>query len=297
MSTAYHLQTDGQSERTIQTLEDMLRACAIDFGKGWVNHLPLVEFSYNNSYHASIKAAPFEALYGQKCHSPVCWTEVGESQIRGFRPNSSDDKKNHPNQAMDAKSRSLGKVVAHSWPNGGKVKPRYVETFQGVRKCSVGWTSFVDDMLQYGEEPVASNDLRDALSVIFGLSVTQELDVWETGNKSHLVAKGYGQEEGTNFKESFALVARLEAVRIFMAYVAHKNFPIFQMDVKTAFLNGLQKAEVFVCQPDGFVDPDFPNHVYRLKKNLYDLKQALRAWYDKLSSFLIEHISQKVLLI
>ncbi|GJU15065.1 putative reverse transcriptase domain-containing protein [Tanacetum coccineum] len=81
MSTAYHPQTDGQSERTIQTLEDMLRACVIDFGKGWVNHLPLVEFSYNNSYHASIKAAPFEALYGRKCHSPVCWTEVGEAQI------------------------------------------------------------------------------------------------------------------------------------------------------------------------------------------------------------------------
>ncbi|GJW66612.1 putative reverse transcriptase domain-containing protein [Tanacetum coccineum] len=78
MSTAYHPQTDGQSERTIQTLEDMLRACAIDFGKGWVNHLPLVEFSYNNSYHASIKAAPFEALYGRKCRSPICWTEVGE---------------------------------------------------------------------------------------------------------------------------------------------------------------------------------------------------------------------------
>ncbi|GJT94574.1 putative reverse transcriptase domain-containing protein [Tanacetum coccineum] len=83
MSTAYHPQTDGQSERTIQTLEDMLRACAIDFGKGWVNHLPLVEFSYNNSYHASIKAAPFKALYGRKCRSPVCWTEVGEAQILG----------------------------------------------------------------------------------------------------------------------------------------------------------------------------------------------------------------------
>ncbi|GJU60470.1 putative reverse transcriptase domain-containing protein [Tanacetum coccineum] len=83
MSTAYHPQTDGQSERTIQTLEDMLRACAIDFGRGWVNHLPLVEFSYNNSYHASIKAAPFEALYGRKCRSPVCWTEVGEAQILG----------------------------------------------------------------------------------------------------------------------------------------------------------------------------------------------------------------------
>nr|GEY10503.1 putative reverse transcriptase domain-containing protein [Tanacetum cinerariifolium] len=83
MSTAYHPETDGQSEKTIQTLKDMLRACAIDFGKGWVNHLPLVEFSYNNSYHATIKAAPFEALYGRKCRSPVCWTEVGEAQILG----------------------------------------------------------------------------------------------------------------------------------------------------------------------------------------------------------------------
>ncbi|GJZ62992.1 reverse transcriptase domain-containing protein [Tanacetum coccineum] len=81
MSTAYHPETDGQSERTIQTLEDMLRACMIDFGSGWDKHLPLAEFSYNNSYHASIKAAPFEALYGRKCRSPVCWSEVGDAQL------------------------------------------------------------------------------------------------------------------------------------------------------------------------------------------------------------------------
>ncbi|GJS02872.1 putative reverse transcriptase domain-containing protein [Tanacetum coccineum] len=83
MSTAYHPETDGQSERTIQTLEDMLRACVIDFGSGWDKHLPLAEFSYNNSYHASIKAALFEALYGRKCRSPVCWSEVGDSQLMG----------------------------------------------------------------------------------------------------------------------------------------------------------------------------------------------------------------------
>ncbi|GJR59907.1 putative reverse transcriptase domain-containing protein [Tanacetum coccineum] len=77
MSTAYHPQTDGQSERTIQMLEDMLRAYVIDFGSSWDRHQPLVEFSYNSSYHASIKAAPYEALYGQKCRSPVCWSEVG----------------------------------------------------------------------------------------------------------------------------------------------------------------------------------------------------------------------------
>ncbi|GJU76203.1 putative reverse transcriptase domain-containing protein [Tanacetum coccineum] len=82
-STAYHPQIDGQSERTIQTLEDMLRACVLDFGKGWDRHLPLVEFSYNNSYHTSIKAAPFEALYRRKHRSPICWAEVEDSQLTG----------------------------------------------------------------------------------------------------------------------------------------------------------------------------------------------------------------------
>ena len=81
LSTVYHPQTDGQSKRTIQTMEDMLRACVIDFGGNWDDHLPLIEFSYNNSYHTSIDAAPFEALYGRKCRTPVCWAEIGEKQL------------------------------------------------------------------------------------------------------------------------------------------------------------------------------------------------------------------------
>ncbi|GJY55400.1 integrase, catalytic region, zinc finger, CCHC-type containing protein, partial [Tanacetum coccineum] len=115
-------------------------------------------------------------------------------------------------------------------------------------------------------------------------------------NKSRLVAKGYGQEEGIDFEESFTPVTRLEAIRIFVAYAAHKNFPIYQMDVKTAFLNGPLKEEVFVRQPNCFVDPDFPNHVYRLKKALYGLKQAPRVWYDKLSSFLNHYTKVKFFL-
>ncbi|GJR63852.1 putative reverse transcriptase domain-containing protein [Tanacetum coccineum] len=86
MSTAYHPETDGQSERTIQTLEDMLRACVLDFRKGWDRQFPLVEFSYNNSYHTSIKAAPFEALYGRKCQSPICWAEVGRYSLELTAP-------------------------------------------------------------------------------------------------------------------------------------------------------------------------------------------------------------------
>ncbi|GKA62625.1 putative reverse transcriptase domain-containing protein [Tanacetum coccineum] len=98
MSTAYHPQTDGQSERTIQTLEDMLRACVIDFGGSWDVHLPLAEFSYNNSYHSSIRCAPFEALYGRKCRSSVLWAEIGESSLIG--------------------------------PELGKLAPRYVGSFE-----------------------------------------------------------------------------------------------------------------------------------------------------------------------
>ncbi|GJZ31261.1 retrovirus-related pol polyprotein from transposon TNT 1-94, partial [Tanacetum coccineum] len=105
---------------------------------------------------------------------------------------------------------------------------------------------------------------------------------------SRLVAKGYGQEEGIDFEESFTPVARLEAAEIFVAYAAHNNFPIFQMDVKTTFLNGLLKEEVFVRQPDGFVDPYFPNHVYRLKKSLYGLKQAPKACMDVLKKHEME---------
>ncbi|GJZ94836.1 integrase, catalytic region, zinc finger, CCHC-type containing protein, partial [Tanacetum coccineum] len=106
-------------------------------------------------------------------------------------------------------------------------------------------------------------------------------------NKARLVARGYRQEEGINFEESFAPVARLEAIRIFLAFAAHMNMVVYQMDMKTVFLNGNMREEVYVSQPDGFMDKDNPNHVYKLKKALYGLKQALRAWYDMFSLFLI----------
>nr|GEU64521.1 hypothetical protein [Tanacetum cinerariifolium] len=112
-------------------------------------------------------------------------------------------------------------------------------------------------------------------------------------NKARLVARGYRQEEWIDFEESFALVARLEAIRIFLAYVAHKNMVVYQMDVKTTFLNGNLREEVYVSQPDGFVDQDNPNHVYKLKKALYELKQAPCALYDMLSSFLLSQYFSK----
>ncbi|GJW61640.1 retrovirus-related pol polyprotein from transposon TNT 1-94 [Tanacetum coccineum] len=106
-------------------------------------------------------------------------------------------------------------------------------------------------------------------------------------NKARLVARRFRQEEGNDFEESFAPVARLDAIRIFLAYAAHMNMIVYQIDVKTAFLNDIMCEEVYVSQSDGFVDQDNLNHVYKLKKALYGLKQAPRAWYDLLSKFLL----------
>ncbi|GKA16058.1 putative reverse transcriptase domain-containing protein, partial [Tanacetum coccineum] len=119
MSTAYHPQTDGQRKRTIQTLEDMLRACVIDFGSSWDCHLPLVEFSYNNWYHASIKAAPYEVLHGRKCRSHVCWNEVGDSQL-----------------TSPELIREMTEKIVSSWKGAvcfgkrGKLSPCYIRPFK-----------------------------------------------------------------------------------------------------------------------------------------------------------------------
>ncbi|KAK1427827.1 hypothetical protein QVD17_16523 [Tagetes erecta] len=166
ISTAYHPQTDGQTERTIQTLEDMLRACVIDFGGNWESHLALVEFSYNNSYHSSIDMAPFEALYGRKCRSPICWTEIGEAQITGpeFIQLSTDkihkirdnllaarnrqkyyaDKKRKP---MEYKVGDLVLLKVSPWKGvvrfgkKGKLAPRYVGPFKVLER--VGKVAYV----------------------------------------------------------------------------------------------------------------------------------------------------------
>nr|GFB63355.1 hypothetical protein [Tanacetum cinerariifolium] len=122
--------------------------------------------------------------------------------------------------------------------------------------------------------------LNDIIAMQEELNEFKRLEVWE------LIPRP-DKEEGIDFEESFAPVVRLEAIRIFLAYAAHKNMVVYQMDVKTAFLNGNLREDVYVSQPNGFVDPDNPNHVYKLKKALYGLKQAPRAWYDMLSSFLL----------
>ncbi|GKA57176.1 putative reverse transcriptase domain-containing protein [Tanacetum coccineum] len=182
MSTAYHPETNGQSKRTIQTLEDMLRACVIDFGKGWVKHLPLAEFSYNNSYHASIKVAPYEALYGRKCQSPVCWAEVGEAPeliqettekivlIKQRMQAAQDRQKSYPDRKRKPMEFEVGNRVmlkVSPWKEvvrfGKRELSRVHHTFHvsNLKKCYADEPLVmllegihVDDKLQFVEEPV-----------------------------------------------------------------------------------------------------------------------------------------------
>nr|GEX06281.1 retrovirus-related Pol polyprotein from transposon TNT 1-94 [Tanacetum cinerariifolium] len=139
--------------------------------------------------------------------------------------------------------------------------------------------------------PCPDNILIILLKWIFKIKLDKYGEVLK--NKAQLVAKGYSQEARIDFDKSFAPVARLEAIRVFIANAASHKMLIFQMDVKTAFLNDELNEVVYVSQPEGFIDPEHPTHVYRLKKALYRLKQPPRAWYDKLSKFLISTIFTK----
>ncbi|GJR83469.1 retrovirus-related pol polyprotein from transposon TNT 1-94 [Tanacetum coccineum] len=171
------------------------------------------------------------------------------------------------------------------------VDPSNMHTFYQPYPHEYQWTKDhpLEQVIREPSRPVLiRNQLRsDGDMCMYALTHDEENTVIR--NKTCQVVRGYRQEEGIDFEESFASVARMEAIRIFLHYVAHKSFTVFQMDVKTAFLHGTLKEDVYVCQPKGFIDADHPSHVYKLKKALYGLKQAPRASYDELSMFLLQN--------
>ncbi|GJV59388.1 retrovirus-related pol polyprotein from transposon TNT 1-94 [Tanacetum coccineum] len=183
---------------------------------------------------------------------------------------------------------SFEEIMSLFFPLPPKARTILPGKYHGLRGC------YYDAFLT----SVEPKNYKDALTQACWIEAMQEelheferLEVWELvppPDKAFVISLKWIYK-GINFEESFAPVARLEAIRIFLAFAAHMNMVIYQMDVKTAFLNGNLREEVYVSQPDGFVDPDKPNYVYKLKKALYGLKQAPRAWYDMLSSFLISN--------
>nr|GEX99170.1 putative reverse transcriptase domain-containing protein [Tanacetum cinerariifolium] len=189
MSMAYHPQTDGQSKRTIQTLEDMLRACVLDFRKVWDRHLPLVEFSYNNSYYTSIKVVPFEALYGRKCRSPVCWAKVGDAyligpaiihettekiiQIKSRIQDARDRQKSYANIRHKPLEFQVGdkvmlKVSPWKWivhfDKRGKLNPRYVGPFKVTERVGTVSYKLVPQQLSRVHNTFYVSNLKKCLS-------------------------------------------------------------------------------------------------------------------------------------
>nr|GFA20204.1 opie2 pol protein [Tanacetum cinerariifolium] len=195
----------------------------------------------------------------------ICQTSTTSTSIADTAPtptNSSSQTTNFPNSSQDTDGDMYMYALTVSTMESKNVKeamidPAWIESMQ-------------EELLQFKR---MDNDEENTV----------------IRNKSCLVVRGYRQEEGLDFEEFFAPVARMEAIKIFLAYAAHKSFNVFQIDVKTAFLHGTLKEDVYVCQPKGFIDADHPSHVYKLKKALYGLKQAPRAWYDELSMFLLQN--------
>ncbi|GJZ64560.1 putative reverse transcriptase domain-containing protein [Tanacetum coccineum] len=210
MSIAHHPQTNGKSKRTIQTLEDMLRACVIDFGNGWDKHLPLVEFSYNNSCHTSMKAAPFEALYCRKCRSPVCWAEVRESQLTGLEIIHETTKKiiqinsriqaarDHQKSHADVRRKPLefwvgDKVIFKVSPwkgvicfgKGGKLNPRYIGPFKVLDK--VGTVAYRLELPQHLSKAHNTFHVSNLKKCLSGESLVIQLDEIHIDDKLHFV--------------------------------------------------------------------------------------------------------------
>ncbi|KAJ9544430.1 LOW QUALITY PROTEIN: hypothetical protein OSB04_024137 [Centaurea solstitialis] len=403
-SMTFHPQIDGQSERTIQALEDMLCACVLDFGGSWDTYLPLAEFLYNNSFHASISIPRYEMLYGRRYKTPICWGELGQCEPgcmeivqntiesiemipaknrqksskklcgqekvklgvpSGRYGNTVRGQNGCGNQKLRCKptirsssmtkrfrGRNLGKPTK-PYEATTQPKPSSVQTSISTEPNSqnlqeINSTFNLPQAVKWSKDHLQSQIIGDlsegvkirenvnyclfscfvskiepkkvtnALADPFWVEAMQEellqferKNMWtltllpngkisigtkwvfrnkkdENGvvirNNARLVAQCYCQEECIDYEETFAPVARLEAFKILLAYAAHRGFKVYQMDVKSAYLNCKLKEEVYVKKP-----PGTQNHVYFLDKALYGLKQAPKAWYERLSTFLLPH--------
>ncbi|KAL8133946.1 hypothetical protein AgCh_009131 [Apium graveolens] len=273
--------TDGQSERTIETIEDLFRVCALDFKRNWDKHLPLIEFSYNNSYHASIGMPPYEALDG--------WGEEDGGSVSHANDENNSSQQDHTKK-WD-RSHTRDEIIGD--PNSG-VRTRSATVIECLHACFLSqiepkkteealfdpdWITTIQKELNQFERskvwelvPAPRNKSIIGTKWVYKNKMDENRIVIR--NRARLFAKGYSQEEGIDYDETFSLVTRLEAIRIFLAFAAHSNFKVYQMDVKSVFLNGELEEEIYVQQPPGFEDPEFPEFVYKLLKALYGLKQA-----------------------
>ncbi|KAL8125961.1 hypothetical protein AgCh_013308 [Apium graveolens] len=229
-------------------------------------------------------------MQGEHIEDPTTSQEASEPRTGS----SSSDSSSSDGPSSDNSGNSNSDSSSSDGPSSDNSGNSNSEESNSESIISGGASENVDeDNMDHGGHPVEPKKVEEALQDADWVQAMQEenktgSDGIITRNKARLVAKGYSQYEGIDYDETFAPVARLEAIRIFLAYAAHKKFTVFQMDVKSAFLNGELEEEVYVEQPPGFVDSKFPHHVYKLDKALYGIKQAPRAWYETLAQFFLE---------
>nr|GEU64777.1 putative reverse transcriptase domain-containing protein [Tanacetum cinerariifolium] len=285
MSTAYHPQTGRQSGCTIQTLEDMLKACVLDFDGSWDVHLLLVEFSYNNSYHSNVRCAPFESLYDKKYRSPILWAEVGEwqligpelvqetteniSQIKDRLKVARDRQKSYADKREFKKlKRSRIAIVKVRW--NSKRGPEF--TWERRDEQQYQKNGSVPELYRY--QPVPVPVLFTRYGVLSSYSTRQK---WKRSEslRPRQTRRVVGRRLTTHRMPAgpATLEVKLEHSNVYSTVEQMS----FQTDVKSTFLNGKLKEEVYVKQPPGFESSEFPNYVYKLDKAFYGLKQDLEA--------------------
>nr|GEU90232.1 retrovirus-related Pol polyprotein from transposon TNT 1-94 [Tanacetum cinerariifolium] len=282
MSTAHHPQTDGQSERTIQTLEDMMHACVMDFRKDDPLAIPLdkIQIDDNNFIEEPVEIIDQEVKRLKQSHIPIVKVRWNLRRGPEFTWEHEDQMKKNKayiilNKQTTKVEESLN-VTFDETPPSPKTSP--LEDDDLVEEEAIKVIAMQEELNQF-----ISNDVRELVSnpkdmTIIGTKWVYRNKLEENGvvsrNKARLVAQGYNQQKEIYYDKTYAPVARLESIRILLAYTCALDFKLFQMDVKSSFLNGFTNEEVYVAQPSGFINFAKPNHVYRLKKALYGLKQA-----------------------
>ncbi|GJW09365.1 putative reverse transcriptase domain-containing protein [Tanacetum coccineum] len=321
LSTTYHPHTDVQSERTIQTLEDMLRACVIDFGNGWDKHLPLVEFSYNNSYHTSIKAAPFEALYGRKCRSPGCWAGVEDVQLTGPEIVHETTEKiiqiKRKIQAARDHQKSYADVRSTKDETSGILKS-FITGIENLvdHKVKVIRCDYGIEFKKYQRNESVCED-KGILKTIVWLELTQQNGVMR-GGIGHIKAANTMLADSKVQKASDNAGQTGKETELVKNYILLPLWPVdppYSQDPKSSLNDGSKPSsddgkkvdedlrkdndeddgaeadmnnldttiqiekEVYVCQPLGFEDLDFPYRVYKVEKHCMDYIKLLELVY------------------
>ncbi|GJX87540.1 retrovirus-related pol polyprotein from transposon TNT 1-94, partial [Tanacetum coccineum] len=234
-------------------------------------------------FHGRTPTLSFMRPFGCPVHSRMVLQKIDEDPIKDSECNDQgkEDNVNSPNNVNAASTNKVNTV-------GGKIS---IELLVDPNMPALEDYS-IFDFSKNDEDDDLPNGKR-AIGTKWGFKNKKDERGIVIRNKARLVAQGYTQEEGIDYDEVFAPVARIEAIRLFLAYASFKDFVVYQMDVKSAFLYGKIEEEVYVCQPPGFEDPDFPDRVYKVEKALYGLHQAPRAWYETLSTYLLDNGFQR----